>query len=53
MYHSCTRSKQLSHEQILGASETWEEYIPWIRSQTDLELWVKGGQFHPAKPRQP
>lgn len=21
---------------------TWDEEIPWLRSQTDLELWVKG-----------
>ncbi|PTB45932.1 Non-canonical non-ribosomal peptide synthetase fub8 [Trichoderma asperellum] len=26
----------------VSASETWEEFIPWVRSQTDLELWVKG-----------
>lgn len=35
--------------QTVGPAATWEEEIPWLRSQTDLELWVKGGQFAPAK----
>ncbi|KAJ5287133.1 hypothetical protein N7478_002819 [Penicillium angulare] len=26
----------------VSAAAAWEEYIPWLRTQTDLELWVKG-----------
>ena len=27
-------------------SATWGEKIPWLRAQTDLEIWVKGGKLN-------
>ena len=37
------RSMFVCSQDFLDTAATWKEKITWLRTQSDLELWVKGG----------